>query len=121
MCSPTPSANDVDLLGERLLGKVERAGGDVHHRVPRLDDQLGRQSRPVGPGVRRALDAGLGERRGDLAHVHVHPSAVAGAGLDERGRVKGDQGDPRHNKVKHYRSAQHSRPPAAACYLMKLS
>ena len=34
---------DVDLLGECRLGKVERPGRDVHHRMPRLDQQLGRE------------------------------------------------------------------------------
>ena len=103
-----PVGEHVDLLGERLLGELERTGRDVDHGVARLDDQLARQSRTIGTGVRRALDAGLGERRGDLAHVHVHPSAVARAGLDERRRVQGDQGDASHDKVKPYRTAQHS-------------
>ena len=99
---PDPVGEHVDLLGERLFGEVERSGGHVNHGVSRLDDQLTRQAGPIGTGVRRARHAGLGECRGDLAHVDVHASAVAGTRLDERGRVKGDQCDPRHDNVKHY-------------------
>ena len=103
-----PVGEHVDLVGERLLGEPERTGGDVDHGMTRLDDQLSGQSWAIGPGVRRALDARLGECRGDFAHVHVHPSAVAGAGLGERRGVQRDQCDASHDSVKPYRTTQHS-------------
>ena len=88
----------VDLFGERFLGEVERTGWDVNHGVPGLDEQLDWQTGTIGARVGRAVDAGLGERRRDLAHVHVHPPAVAGTWLDEWGRVEREQGDPRHKE-----------------------
>ena len=87
----------VEDVGERLLREVVRAGLDVHDAVTGLDEHLGRQPGTVGAGVGRALDACLGERRHHLAHVHVHPTAVAGARLGERRRVKGDRSHSLHN------------------------
>ena len=87
----------VEDVGERLLREVVRAGLDVHDAVTGLDEHLGREPGAVGAGVRGALDAGLGERRHHLAHVHVHPAAVAGARLSERRRVEGDHGHSLHN------------------------
>ena len=91
-----PAGELVDLLRERLLRQVERSGRDVHDAVPRLDHHLGGQARAVGPGVRRALDAGLGERRCHLADVDVHATTVPGPGLDQRRGVQRDHRHPLH-------------------------
>ena len=47
--------------------------------------------------VHRAIDARLGQRRDELAHVHVHAAAVAGARLGERARcaARARRGDAR--------------------------
>ena len=56
--------------------QVEPPRRHVHHPVSRLDlDDVG-QTLAVGARVRRAVDPGLGQRRDQLAHVHVHPPAV---------------------------------------------
>ena len=77
----------VEDVGERLLRQVVRPGLDVHDAVAGLDEHLGREPGAVGAGVGGALDAGLGERRHHLAHVHVHPAAVAGARAGASGDV----------------------------------
>ena len=99
----------VDLLGERLFGQVERPGGDVHHRMSRLDHQLARQTRAIGPGVRRALDPSLGEgarrpRARTRSSLRCHLTLAARAGTCEE-----RSGRPAARPSKHHRSAQHSR------------
>jgi hypothetical protein len=85
---PHAVGEDVDELGQLLLGHVVRAGLDVGDRVARFDEDLVRQTRPVGARVRRALDAGLGERRRDLAHIDVHAATVPRTWLHQRRRVE---------------------------------
>ena len=49
-----------------------------------LDEHLARQPDTVAARVGRAVEAGLGERRHHLAHVHVHAPAVTRSGLSQR-------------------------------------
>ena len=69
--------DDVTQTGPYLKAKVKRleeAGLDDDHRG---------QIRARGPGEDVALRARPGQRRGQLAHVHVHAATVAGARLCE--------------------------------------
>ena len=73
-------AEVVDHGRELFLAQVIRTGGDVT-RDGRLDlDDFGKTWSRC-PRVRRALDTGLGERRHELAHVHIHAATVARARL----------------------------------------
>jgi len=81
----------TELVGDfrqRLFRKVMGPGRDVHHTVPGLDDDLVGQIGAIGASERGGLDAGLGERRPQLADVHVHATAVAGTRLQQRRRVE---------------------------------
>ena len=86
-------------VGERLFRQVMRTRLDVDDAMAGLDEHLARQTGAVGPRVRRALDARLGERRHHLAHVDVHAAAVAGTGLQQRRRVERDVRDTLHSSV----------------------
>ena len=83
-----PSTELVDHLGQGLLGEVVRTGLDVDHAVAGFDHDLVGQSVTIGASEGGALDAGLGERRHEFAHVHVHAATVAGSRLEERRRVE---------------------------------
>ena len=65
--------------------------------MTRLDHDLVGQSVAVGAGEGGGLDARLGERRPQLADVHVHPTAVAGTRLQQRRRVERDHRGALHN------------------------
>ena len=88
MWSTTASPNSASTDGSCSFGQVVRAGGNVHDTMPRLDLHDFRQVRTCCPGIRRALDACLGERRNQLAHVHVHAATVARPRLGEGRRVE---------------------------------
>ena len=88
-----------DDVEEALLGEVGPAGVDVHHAEPGLDDHLVREIVRPAAHVGRGVDARLGQRRGQLAHVDVHPAAVAHARLGQRRRVHGEHGEPPHGQV----------------------
>ncbi len=83
----------VDHRGELLLGEVDGACPQVDDLETRLDGDPVGQAVVVTPDVHPDVDAGLGERRRELAHVDVHPAAVAGARLGER---RGVHGEHRH-------------------------
>ncbi len=89
----------VDDSRERLFGQIGRAGVDVHHPEAGLDGHLVGQVVAPAPDVRGAVDAGLGQRRHQLAHVHVHATAVAGARLHQGRRVEGEHRQPAHGEV----------------------
>ena len=102
----------VDQLGERLLGDVGGAGGDVHDPEPGLDvDDVGQLVVPAAD-VDRAGHAGLGERGRQLAHVDVHAAGVARARLGERRGVQGEDGQRAHDGAQRYRTARTSRSGA---------
>jgi hypothetical protein len=88
----------VELRRQRLLRQVIRARRHVDDTVAGLDQDLLGEAGTIGAGERRALDPGLGEGGGDLAHVDVHPSAVARARLDQRRRVERDHRHPEHGR-----------------------
>ena len=93
-----PVGEGVDHLRELLLGEVGRTGLDVHHPEPGLDlDHLGRVGVPA-PHEHVGLHAGLGQGGHELAHVDVHAPAVALAGLGERRRVQGEDGESAHHR-----------------------
>ena len=85
-----PVAELVRDIGQRLFRQVMRTGLDVDDPVIRLDLHLGRETLPIGASEGDALDAGLRQRRDELAYVDVHSPAVARAGLQERRGVEGD-------------------------------
>ena len=97
------SGPNLNLLGERepliygpdtLADHVATARKTADEAGFDLDDrgQLGARA----PYEHLAVDAGLGERARELAHVDVEPSAVAGAGLCQRRRVQRQDGDGGH-------------------------
>ncbi len=94
-----------------LLGQPRVPGRHVTDADTRLDHDLG--GRPVvgGPHVHVAVVAGVGETGGQLPHVHVHPPAVAGAGLGERRGVEAQEGDTGHGAVQHRERARDSVRP----------
>ena len=90
----------VDDFGQLLLGQVGRTGVDVDDPEAGLDvDDVGQVVAPAAH-VHRAGDAGLGQRRHELAHVDVHAPAVARAGLGQRGRVQREDGQRAHDGSK---------------------
>ena len=86
----------VDDVGELLLGEVGRAGVDVDHPEPGLHlDDLGGVVVPAA-GEHVGLHAGLGQGRDQLADVDVHARRCRPAGLGERRRVQGEDGEAAH-------------------------
>ena len=82
---------DTEVVGDvaqRFFGQMVRSGLDVHDTVAGFDEDLGRKAGLVGTGEGDALDAGLRQRREELAHVDVHAPAVARARLHQRRRVE---------------------------------
>ena len=76
---------------------VERwsAGVDVGDAQPRLDFDVVRLRRIGATGVDVAIDAKMGQRGGELTHVHVQAAAVAAAWLVERRGVHAQHRDSR--------------------------
>ena len=81
----------LDQVVDRQRGP--RAGVDVVDPEAGLDRDHARQALPPGPGVDVAVDAGPGQGAAQLADVDVHAATVAGAGLGQRRRVEGEDGD----------------------------
>ena len=89
----------VDDRRQVLLGQVDRAGRHVDDLETRLHvDPLG-QVVGVAAHEHPHVDAGLGQRRGELTHVHVHATGVAAARLGQRRGVEGEDGDVGHGFV----------------------
>src|SRR3546814_18930278 len=74
----------VDHGGQLLLHQVHGTGVDVHDAEAWLDVDHVRALLVPAAHEHVSLDAGLGQRRHQLAHVHVPAAAVALAGLGER-------------------------------------
>ena len=100
MRTRTPSANSLDERRELLLrDRLERPGRHVVDPQAGLDaDDRGQVGRP-GTGEDVALDARTRQRARELAHVDVHPAAVARAWLGERGSVKREHTETAHRSA----------------------
>ncbi|GIU90867.1 MAG: hypothetical protein KatS3mg010_1966 [Acidimicrobiia bacterium] len=95
MRSTAASTNVSTRLGSSCFGQRRaRPGLDVHHAEPALHLHDARLRGVLGARVDVAVDAGARECAGQRPHVHVHPAAVARAGLRQRGRVHAEHGDP---------------------------
>ena len=111
------AVNSSSSSASASFGRSNGPAGTCTTRWPGSTTTSGARPGPVGAGVRRALDAGLGERRRDLAHVDVHPAAVAGTRLEQRRRVERDHRDALHGvETLLIRSGTASGPTALPSY-----
>ena len=98
MWSSTPSVQVSTTAGSSSLGRSHGPARDVDDPEPRLDRHLVGEVVAPAAHVDPAVDARLGERGHELADVHVHPAAVAGARLGQRRRVQGEDGQAAHEE-----------------------
>ena len=82
--------------GRRARAWAPARGGPAARcttRNPGSTSTTRRLARVIAAGEDVALDPGAGQRGGERPDVHVHPAAVAGARLGERGRVHAEDGE----------------------------
>ena len=79
-----PIGELVDDPRQCFLRERGRPGRHVHHAEARFDLDHRRQLVVPATHVDRGVDTGLGQRRHQLAHIHVHAARVTLAGLQER-------------------------------------
>ena len=98
----------LDDVGKIFLGQIERSGWQMHNSVTRLDlHDLG-QTSPRGPCVGGAINSGLGKRRHQLAHIHIHAATIAAARLGQGRGVKRKYSHSLHDESKPYRLGRYS-------------
>ena len=77
-----PVSKGADHSLQFLLGQVGLSSVDVHHPEAWFDLNHGRCRGLDASGEHGRPAARQGQGRGELAHVDVHASAIAGARLD---------------------------------------